>query len=66
METDKREFETIGLIDGTTLIIGSSPTTYKFLQNLNVYKANLHKNGYTFKVVNRLAEQDVIVKVIPR
>lgn len=65
MKIDKREFETIGFIDGTTLVIGNSESTYRFLQNLNIYKMNLHKRGYTFKPLFRIAEQDVLVKVIP-
>ena len=66
MKINKREFETIGFIDGTTLVIGNSETTYKFLQNLNIYKMNLYKHGYTFKPIKRIDEQTALVKVIPR
>jgi len=66
VELKETEFDTIGFVDGTTLIIGNSESTYKFLQNLNVYKANLHKRGYTFKPLLRIDEQTALVKVIPR
>ncbi len=66
MILDDGKFEAIELEKDTVLILGTSPTTYKFLQNLNLYKMHLLQNGCTFKLLLRVDEQHAIIKVIPR